>query len=250
MTKESLKQKDGCYFFSQRAIAFHFINFSIPDSTETIYLKIKSETLANSDPIIDKSSYFSIFGYLKYDSYDNKDFPKKGWYFSGDIQSYLLSSDYTSTFNPFSIAKGDFGVAATLFDHATIKIQTEAGFSFGNESVPFFNFVLGGYGFNAINNFRPFYGYDFLSVAANSYIKSTGTIDYEFYKKNHLNFSANFANFGDKIFESVAWISVPKHSGYAVGYGLETIVGPLEIKYSWSPENPKGYTWFSIGFLF
>lgn len=224
--------------------------FLIGAGVEYKYLKIKSETLANSDPIIDKSSYFSIFGYLKYDSFDNKDFPKKGWYFSGDIQSYLLSSDYTSTFNPFSIAKGDFGVAATLFDHATIKIQTEAGFSFGNESVPFFNFVLGGYGFNAINNFRPFYGYDFLSVAANSYIKSTGTIDYEFYKKNHLNFSANFANFGDKIFESVAWISVPKHSGYAVGYGLETIVGPLEIKYSWSPENPKGYTWFSIGFLF
>lgn len=224
--------------------------FLIGAGVEYKYLKIKSETLANSDPIIDKSSYFSIFGYLKYDSFDNKDFPKKGWYFSGDIQSYLLSSDYTSTFNPFSIAKGDFGVAATLFDHATIKIQTEAGFSFGNESVPFFNFVLGGYGFNAINNFRPFYGYDFLSVAANSYIKSTGTIDYEFYKKNHLNFSANFANFGNKIFESVAWISVPKHSGYAVGYGLETIVGPLEIKYSWSPENPKGYTWFSIGFLF
>jgi hypothetical protein len=29
-----------------------------------------------------------------------------------------------------------------------------------------------------------------LSVAA-SYVKSTATIDYEFYKKNHLNFSAN-----------------------------------------------------------
>ena len=238
-------------FTSQAYFQSLFVQkFLIGAGVEYKYLKIKSETLANSDPIIDKSSYFSIFGYLKYDSFDNKDFPKKGWYFSGDIQSYLLSSDYTSKFNPFSIAKGDFGVAATLFEHATVKFQTEAGFSFGNESVPFFNFVLGGYGFNTINNFRPFYGYDFISVAANSYIKSTGTIDYEFYKKNHLNFSANFANFGNKIFESVAWISVPKYSGYAVGYGLETIVGPLEIKYSWSPENPKGYTWFSIGFLF
>jgi hypothetical protein len=41
----------------------------------------------------------------------------------------------------------------------------------------------------------------------------------------------------------------PKYSGYAVGYGLETIIGPIEIKYS-SPENAKGYTWFSIGFCF
>lgn len=224
--------------------------FLIGAGVEYKYLKIKSETLANSDPIIDKSSYFSIFGYLKYDSFDNKDFPKKGWYFSGDIQSYLLSSDYTSTFNPFSIAKGDFGVAATLFDHATIKIQTEAGFSFGNESVPFFNFVLGGYGFNAINNFRPFYGYDFLSVAANSYIKSTGTIDYEFYKKNHLNFSANFANAENDIFQSTDWISIPKYSGYAIGYGLETVLGPVEVKHSWSPETARGYTWISVGFWF
>jgi NTE family protein len=39
---------------------------------------------------------------MNYDSFDNKYF-LKGWYFSGDIQSFLLSSDYT--FNPFSIAK-------------------------------------------------------------------------------------------------------------------------------------------------
>jgi NTE family protein len=50
----------------------------------------------------------------------------KGWVFSGDIQSYLLS-DYTKNLILF-IAKGDFGVAATIFKNATIKIHTEAGF--------------------------------------------------------------------------------------------------------------------------
>lgn len=224
--------------------------FLIGGGVELKFLKIKSETLANVDPIIDNSNYFSVFGYMKYDSFDNKYFPKKGWYFTGDIQSYLLSSNYTGDFKPYSIAKGDFGVAATLFKNATVKFQTDAGFSFGQQSVAFFNFVLGGYGFNPLNNFKYLYGYDYLSVAANSYIKSTGTIDYEFLKKNHVNFSANFANIGDRIFESVDWISIPKYSGYAVGYGLETVIGPIEIKYSWSPEQPKGFTWFSIGFLF
>ena len=224
--------------------------FLIGGGAELKYLKIKSETLANVDPIIDNSNYFSLFGYLKFDSFDNKYFPKKGWYFSGDIQSYLLSSNYTGDFQPYSIAKGDFGVAAKLFKNATIKFQTDAGFSFGQESVSFFNFILGGYGYNPLNNFKYLYGYDYLSVAGNSYIKSTGTIDYEFLKKNHVNFSANFANIGDRIFETVDWISIPKYSGYAVGYGLETVIGPIEIKYSWSPEQPKGFTWFSIGFLF
>ena len=224
--------------------------FLIGGGVELKFLKIKSETLANVDPIIDNSNYLSLFGYMKYDSFDNKYFPKKGWYFTGDIQSYLLSSNYTGDFKPYSIAKGDFGVAATLFKNATIKLQTDAGFSFGQQSVAFFNFILGGYGYNPLNNFKYLYGYDYLSLAANSYIKSTGTVDYEFYKKNHINFSANFANIGDRIFETVDWISIPKYSGYAVGYGLETVIGPIEIKYSWSPEQPKGFTWFSIGFLF
>jgi NTE family protein len=224
--------------------------FLIGGGVEFKFLKIKSETLANTDPIIDKSNYLSVFGYMKYDSFDDKYFPKKGWFFSGDIQSYLLSSNYTKEFNTFSIAKADIGVAATVFKNTTIKIHTEAGFSFGNDSVSFFNFVLGGYGYKSINNFRHFYGYDFLSIAANSYIKSTATIDYEFYKKNHINFAANYANFGDRIFESVDWISLPKYSGYVIGYGLETVVGPIEIKYSWSPETDNGYTWFSVGFSF
>nr|WP_315179138.1 patatin-like phospholipase family protein [uncultured Flavobacterium sp.] len=224
--------------------------FLIGGGVELKYLKIKSETLANTDPVIDNSNYLSLFGYMKFDSFDNKYFPKKGWYFSGDIQSYLVSSNYTGDFQPFSIAKADFGVAATLFKNATVKFSTDAGFSFGNESVSFFNFILGGYGYNPINNFKYFYGYDYLSIAANSYIKSTGIIDYEFYKNNHFNFSANFANVGDRIFETVDWISIPKYSGYAVGYGLETVIGPIEVKHSWSPENAKGYTWFSIGFMF
>ena len=213
-------------------------------------LRINSPTLDNSNQFIEKSDYGSIFGYLKYDSYDNKYFPAKGWCFSGDIQSYLLSSNYTKNFNPFTIAKANFGVAATVFNHATIKFETEGGLSFGSDSVPYLNFVLGGYGFNTINNFRHFYGYDFLSLAGNSYIKSTLNLDYELFKKNHINVTANFANIGDRIFESVDWISIPKYSGYALGYGLETAIGPVEIKHSWSPENSKGYTWFSIGFIF
>jgi NTE family protein len=45
-------------------------------------------------------------------------------------------------------------------------------------------------------------------------------------------------------------VSLPKYSGYAMGYGLETIIGPIEIKHTWSPKPKNGYTWFSVGFYF
>jgi NTE family protein len=214
------------------------------------YLKINSPTLSNAENIIEKSNYFSLFGYLKYDSFDNKSFPHSGLYFSSDLQTYLASSDYTGQFKPFSIAKAEIAFAKTLFRRATVKIGAEAGFNIGSDSVPFFDFILGGYGYSRINNFNYFYGYDFLSIAGNSFIKSDITLDYEIFKKNHVNFSANFANLGDDIFTTVDWISMPKYSGYALGYGLETIIGPIEIKQSWSPEMSKSFTWFSIGFMF
>lgn len=214
------------------------------------YLKIESKNLGQINPIFEKSSYASIFGYIKYDSFDNKLFPKKGWLFCGDIQSYLYSSDYTKDFHRYSIAKGEIGFVKSFYNKLTLKMQSDIGFALGKESVHFFDFVLGGYGFNTINNFKHFYGYDFLSISADSYIKSCFTMDYEIYKKNHINIAANYANVEDDLFVNGNWFSKPKYNGYAIGYAYESVVGPLEIKYSWSPELGKGFAYFNVGFWF
>lgn len=224
--------------------------FLIGAGVEWKYLKINSDNLSDVNPTFENSSYASVFGYMKYDSFDNKLFPKKGWFFAGDIQSFLYSSDYTQEFNRYSIAKGEIGIVKTFFKKATVKLHSDLGFVFGNDSVHFFDFVLGGYGYNTINNFKHFYGYDFLSISADSYIKSCITFDYEFYKKNHVNFSANYANVEDDLFRTGNWLSKPTYNGYALGYAFESVIGPVEVKYSWSPELTKGFTFISVGFWF
>lgn len=223
--------------------------FLIGIGAEFEYLDITSETL-EIDPAITKSTYGSIFGYIKYDSYDNKYFPKKGWYFSGNPQFYMFSSEKDEIFSPFFIVSSEAGIAKTVFKNATIKLQAEAGITIGDKSMPYFDFFLGGYGFNNSNNIKYFYGYDFLSISGNSYLETTITFDYEVFKKNHINFSANYANIEDNLYNSLNWISLPKYSGYALGYGLETVLGPIEVKYSWSPEISNSYLWFSVGFIF
>lgn len=217
---------------------------------EVKHLKIKSETLSNSSPDFDDSTYLSAFGYLKYDSYDNKFFPKKGWYAAGDFQYYHTSTDFSNNFHPVSIAKADAGYAHTISKNFSINFQTEAGFKIGSDSVPYFDFILGGYGFEPINNIRSFYGFDFLSLSGDSYIKSTLTLDYNFFRKNHFNIGVNMASIEDGLFEKPDWPSSQKYLGYAVGYGIETMLGPMEIKYSWSPELSKGFTFVSIGYSF
>jgi len=224
--------------------------FLIGGGVELKHLKIKTSTLQNTNPVLENSDYVSTFAYLKYDSYDKKYFPKNGVLFCGDVQNLLYSSDYTNTFERFSIVKGELGYAKTFFNKLTVKLESEAGFTIGEQTIKFFDFVMGGYGFNMINNFKQFYGYDFVSLSGNSFIKGTATLDYEIFRKNHVNFAANFANIGAKIFDSDDWYERPDYSGYAFGYGLETIIGPVELKHSWSPETRDHYTWFSIGFWF
>lgn len=224
--------------------------FIIGLGAELEHLKINSETLQNSTQVFDNSTYLSGLAYMKYDTFDNKYYPKHGFYYSSDFQYYMSSTNYSKNFNPFSILKGDLGFANTLFKKATFKFQTEAGVKMGKESVSFFDFVLGGYGFTPVNNIKPFYGYDFLTLSGNSYIKSTLTLDYELFKKHHVNIAGNFANISDGVFQSVDWLSNINHSGYALGYGIETAIGPIEVKYTWTPEMSKGYTWFTVGFWF
>ena len=224
--------------------------FQIQFGAEYRHINLRSETLLNNSQIFENSDYYSAFANLKFDSLDDKYFPKKGLYFSGEFQAYVNNNDFENKLNPMSIVRGELIFAKSFYKKTTIKLQSEVGFNIGNREFTFLNFVMGGYGFAQTVNFKQLYGYDFLSIGSNSFLKNTATIDYEFFKKNHLNFAANFANIGDNLFRSTNQIEIPKYSGYAIGYGIQTVVGPIEIKYSWSPETNKGYVWFNLGFSF
>ena len=225
--------------------------FSIGSGLEFKYLRLRSETLQNGNSVFESSNYLSLFGFIKYDSFDKKYFPKSGWNFNSELRYYLYSSDYNNSFERFSIAKADFAFAQPVFKNITFKFQSEGGFSIGERSISYFDFILGGYGFQQVNNIKPFFGYDYLSLTGESYLKLSLTADYEFYKKHHFNFIANFANIGNNIFDTLdTWFANPNYSGYSFGYGMETVIGPVEIKHSWSPETRDHYTWFSVGFWF
>ncbi len=229
--------------------------FSVGLGAEYKRLRIISETFGQNEnavpgTVFDKSDYWSAFGYFKVDTYDNKYFPKRGLLFEGDIHSYLFSSDFTETFNEFSIAKAQLGYAMPLSHNLALNLSMEAGTKIGNASLNSLDFLLGGFGAKTINNFIPFYGYDFLGITGRSFAKALVSFDYEIFKKNHVNASANFANVGNKLFSTGRWFESPEFSGYALGYGLETFAGPVQVKYSFSPELDQSIWYFSVGFWF
>lgn len=230
-------------------------DFALSLGAEHKRLEVKSETIMinnnlTDDFVFEKTDYFSVFGQLKLDTYDNKYFPKHGMSFNGDVHTYLFASHFNDTFENFSIAKADLGYALSVSDKMAFNFGTSGGFKMGDNSTKTLDFALGGYGNNLINNFVPFIGYDFLSLTGNSYVKASAIADYEIVKKHHVLFEINWANIGDDIFESGEWFSLPDYGGYGLGYAMETFVGPLQVKYSYSPEAKQSVWFFNLGFWF
>lgn len=229
-------------------------DFALSLGAEHKRLEISSETLAteeeDQDFIFENTDYLSLFGTLKLDTYDDKYFPKKGLYFNGDIHWYFYASSFNTSFDAFSIAKADIGYALSLSDNLALNLGASGGFKLGDTSTQTLDFSLGGYGNHLINNFIPFLGYDFISLTGNSFVKANAALDYELFQKQHLTLEANWANIEDNIFDSGEWFTLPDYRGYALGYAVDTFIGPIQAKYSYSPERKKGIWFFTLGFWF
>ena len=217
-------------------------------------LSIFTETVITVNPddnrtVFDNNNYTSLYGNIDLDSYDNPHFPSSGWRVDGDFHLYLYSSDKDNNFNEFSIAQISVGHARS-FGNLSVRGNLLAGLPIGDPGNSSLDFFLGGYGARRVNNILPFYGYDFIDLGGNSVFRALFELDYEIFKKNHIVFSANLATVDDDLFEQPEWFSNARYTGYAIGYGLETFLGPVELKYSFSPQQDQGEFYVNLGFRF
>lgn len=204
----------------------------------------------NRRTVFENTNFFSTYGYLKYDTFDNTFFPNSGIYFEGDFHFYVFAEGMDPSFDQFSIAQAKVAYAHSFSDKFSAQISTEGGFKIGGKDTRSLDFFLGGYGYKRLNNIIPLYGYEALDLRGDTYLKSSLTFDYEIFKKNHISLSANISNVGDDLFSTGQWADGIDYSGFAAGYGLDTFLGPLEVKYSFSPEIDESVWYVSVGFRF
>jgi len=220
---------------------------------EDKFLKIFTDEIIDGEPerlFFDNSNYINAFANITYDSYNTKYFPKKGFYLETNYIAYLLSPNNSSdNFDPFSQLYGELGYAHTFFDKFTMHFISEAGITIGSNNNTVHNYHLGGSNQNFINTFIPFYGYDVAELNDTSFLRSSLTARYELFKNNYLSFTGNYARLNDDLWNGGDVFHEIK-SGYAVGYGLQSIIGPIEVVYSWNPDNKANYWYFNVGFWF
>jgi len=225
--------------------------FTISGGLEHKYLNISTEVLNNNQNrkyYFDKNNYYNIFGELSLDTRDSKDFTKKGWYFKAKYNTYLYSSDTENDFDPFSQIHLTLENSTTYFDKLTTQVAVETGVTIGSANQSFM-YSLGGYNKNFINNFTPFYGYDVADINNFAFMKISFNLQYEIYKKNYLSFTANVADISNELLFDGSLFNEFK-TGYAFGYGMDSILGPIEFKYAGTLDNDKDYWLLNVGFWF
>jgi len=225
------------------AIGLGFEHQKLLSQTETI------STLTNTPYIFDDSDYLNLYSYLKLDTYDDKFHPKKGVFMDARFKWYMTSTDYNSDFIQFSQVRGKIGFAKSFKSNLTFLFESEAGFTLGKVNSKTFDFLLGGYNQNFINNFIPFYGYDINALSEQSFLKSTFNLRLGLTDKHFVQFLANYARVDNSVLKGGDLFNDTK-SGYAVGYSIKSILGPVDLKYSWSPDTNKYYWYFNLGFWF
>ena len=252
--KISTKYND---FTTQLFVQSAFTNsFALRLGAETKYLRIFTEDITNNQKIENfyaNDTYLNAFASIKLDTYDKSMFPKKGFYLDVNYKAYALSYDTDGNkqpgFNPFTQLKGELGFAYTFKDKLTAHLISEGGVTIGENNNSVLNFHLGGNNENFINNFSSFYGYDVGDLSGQDYLKSALTLRYELFLKNYFSFTASAARVEDDIFNNSDLFDNTK-TGYAIGYSLESFLGPVEVKYTWSPDTGQNIWFFNIGYWF
>jgi NTE family protein len=223
-------------------------------------LRVSSDTFLTNgeETLFDESVYFNPFAFLHVDTHDKNALPTKGFSISTKFRWFLLSNRNESLhkfapgsigFNQYSQIDGRLSFAKTFWDQLTFQFVSEAGFTLGEEDSEIFDYRLGGYNQNYINNFIPFYGYEISSLSDQSFLKSEFHFRYKLFENHHLGVLANYARVGKNVLNRGELLNETK-SGYAVGYSIETLLGPIELKYAWSPDHNDKFWLFNLGFWF
>ena len=198
---------------------------------------------------VENTHFGSLYSYIKYDSLDNTFFPTRGVYFSSQFNLYAFASDMPN-FNKFTTGKTELSFAFLLFYKTAARVNLEGGVTIGGTNVYSLDFFLGGNNKNVFGNYSSFYGYDFLSFGAKNYLKSEFVVDIEPFKKQHILLLANLAKVDNNLFESFQWHKYPNYSGYGIGYSIDSFLGPVELKCTYSPEVKQAVWLFNIGYWF
>ena len=211
-----------------------------------------------------QSRWFSTFANLRYDSFNERYFPTKGFHVSldsryvfGGYSSYLEDEDteagdfYVGDVPPYSVGIAQTSVAIPFGSH--LVLQPSLYFGWQTEYPGHMNFmhtlcVGGTLASRYLDNQLPYFGFNTGFQACGNFAASVQVdLRYRITHKNFFTLRTGMFQDKDKLADLVK--TVPTAYAFGAEYGRKTMIGPLTLGAQWC--SLRGFSVaLSIGFVF
>lgn len=222
--------------------------FAMGGGVEHQYVSIKTNNLPTSHEFrkIDNSFYFNLYGFVKADNLNNPNFPQKGVKIEAQFK-YLFSSN-TPNFNETSLAFVKFQLNKPLNRWLSTRTFGSFGTYFSNFPPTSQKFSLGGYVEQNFMNYHKFYGLQYGTEFGDNILVLGAGVQAKILKNHYLNAFGNIGNIENDFNEMD--ILKYKYTGFGLGYGYDSPLGPIICNWTYSPNTKVGLFNVSLGFWF
>ncbi|MEG1562425.1 MAG: patatin-like phospholipase family protein [Bacteroides sp.] len=192
--------------------------------------------------------FFNYFAQLHYNTYNKGSFPSKGSDFKA---GYNVYTDNLVSYNghlPFSAISASWESAFAPARRTTLLPSIYGRVLIGKE-IPYpCSNALGGYVFSRyVPQQLPFVGIDNIEMSDKSVIVSSLKLRQRLGSNHYITLTGNVAFCDSNFFHS---LKGKKIYGGGIGYGLDSMFGPLEASFNYSSETKHLGFYINLGFAF
>ncbi len=190
----------------------------------------------------------AYFAQLKYESFDHAYFPSRGISFQA---SYELCTDNFTKYSghrPFSVISGHFGAVIPITNRFSILPDIYGRFLIGND-IPYFklNYVGGDIAGRYFHHQLPFVGVNNAEVMDKSLLLGSLKLRQRMGGIHYITLTANYA------LNASEWKYLLKEKtlfGCGIGYGVNSIFGPLEASINYLNRSKEFNYYINLGYKF
>lgn len=197
---------------------------------------------------IQPEHFFSYFAQVHYNTFNKGYFPNKGADFKA---GYVLYTDNLAKYKghaPFSALSISWSEAFQLTNRIALLPSVYGRVLIGRDiPYPYTNALGGDYFGRFISQQMPFAGIDNIEIMKNSVVVGALKLRQRLWSKHYISLTGNVAlnnnNFFDILEDKCIY-------GFSLGYGIDSMFGPLEASLGYSNQCKKVGFYVNLGFYF
>ncbi|NMR33534.1 patatin [Chryseobacterium aquaticum] len=193
------------------------------------------------------SRFLNPYVFLKSDTQDDKDFPRRGFYLNAEGKVIdLLKSEIDKRVVQ---VKADIRINIPISKQFSYHLNLYGGITIGENLPQYYQYRLGGIFEQNMVNFKTFNGFYFAQLNSNNVAAISNDIQFKFYKNFFLSGNFSFANLSNDIsFEDTVKVN---YSSLGIMAGYKSPFGQIKFNFSHSlRDNQKGIFSVILGHWF